>query len=198
MWMPHLTSAIAGFGFIYAFYFAIASIEIWLLFRGEVIQRAQNSTGILKILYRLATLGVTDMSEERVAVDRKLSRVLSIVGIPTVCVLVGYVGFIFGALKSNPWWSTSLMPVIFIVSAMASGIAVCLVVYVAICKFKKIQIDMNCLHALVKYLFGFLVIDLSLELLQLLVLFYEADSHIEALQLLVTQKLMYTLVWDKS
>jgi formate-dependent nitrite reductase membrane component NrfD len=40
------------------------------------------------------------------------------------------VGFIFGSVKANPWWSTPLMPVVFLFSAMVSGIAAVMVLYV--------------------------------------------------------------------
>jgi len=50
------------------------------------------------------TVGVTDVSEPAVQLDHKLGHILSIVGIPSAFLLHGYVGFIFGSVKANPWW----------------------------------------------------------------------------------------------
>jgi len=70
----------------------------------------------------------------------------------------GYVGFIFGSIKANPWWSTVLMPVIFLFSAMVSGIALVMFLYMAVSWVRKVKIDMNCLDEVGKYLFYVLVL----------------------------------------
>ncbi|NIM47934.1 MAG: polysulfide reductase, partial [Gemmatimonadales bacterium] len=54
-------------------------------------------------------------------------KILASVGIPSAFILHGYVGFIFGSLKANPWWSTPLMPIIFLLSAIVSGMALLIV-----------------------------------------------------------------------
>ena len=41
-------------------------------------------------------------------------------------------GFVFGSLKSREWWSSDLMPVIFLFSAIISGTALVIVLYVLI------------------------------------------------------------------
>ena len=38
--------------------------------------------------------------------DRKLGYIITVIGIPSAFILHGYVGFIFGSIKANPWWST--------------------------------------------------------------------------------------------
>ena len=75
------------------------------------------------------------------ALDQKITRVLAAIGIPMACLLHGYVGFLFGALKANPWWSTPLMPVIFLFSAMVSGIALLIVLYQIAMKLKGMPIE---------------------------------------------------------
>ena len=52
--------------------------------------------------------------------------ILAGIGIPVACFLHGYAGFIFGSVKANALWMTPLMPVIFIMSAIVSGIALCI------------------------------------------------------------------------
>ena len=62
--------------------------------------------------------------------DERATRILAAVGIPVALFLHGYAGFIFGSVKANALWMTPLMPVIFIVSAVVSGIAFCLLTYI--------------------------------------------------------------------
>ena len=70
-------------------------------------------------------------------VDDRVGWVVTLIGIPSAFLLHGYVGFIFGTVKANPWWSSPLMPVVFIFSAMVSGIAIVLLVYMAMMKIRQ-------------------------------------------------------------
>jgi Ni/Fe-hydrogenase subunit HybB-like protein len=107
---PNFSSAMAGFGLLYSSYFIVVLLEIWFVFRADIIQSAIASSGIKRRFYALLALGVYDLSETALETDRKITRVLAAIGIPMACLLHGYVGFLFGALKANPWWSTPLMP----------------------------------------------------------------------------------------
>ena len=64
---------------------------------------AQTISGWAGMLYRILSLGNREISKESLAVDDWLIRVLAIAGIPAACVLHGYVGFLFGAVRANPW-----------------------------------------------------------------------------------------------
>ena len=137
MFTPHFTSAMSGFGYIYSFYLLVVLLEIWFVFRPDIIARAKSSTGLMKALYWVLALGSMDDSEEALHIDHKITMVLAAIGIPSACTLHGYVGFLFGSLKSNPWWSTPLMPVIFLMSAIVSGIAILIVSYYIVMIIKK-------------------------------------------------------------
>ncbi len=75
--------------------------------------------------------------------DRKWIFALAVIGIPGAHGLHGYVGFMFGSLKSREWWSSDLMPVIFLFSAIISGVALLIVLYVLSCKMRKIPVDLG-------------------------------------------------------
>ena len=77
--------------------------------------------GLKRWLYRALTLGSNNISPARCAVDDQVGWVVTVIGIPSAFLLHGYVGFIFGSIKANPWWSTPLMPIVFLFSAMVSG-----------------------------------------------------------------------------
>ena len=165
MFTPHFTSAMSGFGYIYSFYLLVVLLEIWFVFRPDIIARAKSSSGPMKALYWVMALGSMDDSEEALRIDHKITLVLAAIGIPSACTLHGYVGFLFGSLKSNPWWSTPLMPVIFLMSAIVSGIAILIVSYYIVMIVKKQPVDNKCLQSMYGFLWGFFIIDLTLEFL---------------------------------
>ncbi len=167
MLTPHPSSAMAGFGFVYSLYGIVLILEILFLYRPVFVELMQTSTGIKKSIYKLLTLGVYDTSPEVLKSEHKIMSFLAAIGIPLACTLHGYAGFIFGGVKAVHWWFTPLMPVIFLLSASVSGIAGIILFYVIIAKYRKMEIDENCLKTLVKFLWGFLIADLVTEMLDL-------------------------------
>ena len=121
---PHATSAMAMFGYVYLWYLmAVLVFEIWLDYRRDIVLLSQQSKGLLRVIYKIMTLGSSNISERSLRIDEKVGWIVTLIGIPSAFLLHGYVGFIFGSIKANPWWSSPLMPVVFIFSAMVSGIA---------------------------------------------------------------------------
>jgi Ni/Fe-hydrogenase subunit HybB-like protein len=187
---PHTSSAMAMFGFVYLWYLmAVLLLEIWLDYRREIVALAQTTTGPLRYVYRALTLGSYDVSEEALRVDERASFIVTLVGIPSAFLLHGYVGFIFGSVKANPWWSTPLMPVVFLFSAIVSGIAVVLLLYMAIAWLRGRPLDMRCVDTIGRYLLYAFVIDFSLELLDLIHRIYEADESFRTLDFMVRTRL---------
>ncbi len=187
---PHTSSAMAMFGFVYLWYLmAVLLLEIWLDYRREIVAKAQSTRGPLGLLYRLLTLGSYDVSPEALRVDEKASFVVTLIGIPSAFLLHGYVGFIFGSVKANPWWSTPLMPIVFLFSAIVSGIALVLLLYMAITRLRGQTLDMPCVDTIARYLFYAFVIDFSLEMLDLIHRIYEADESFHTLDFMVKTRL---------
>jgi Ni/Fe-hydrogenase subunit HybB-like protein len=190
MFTPNPTSAMAGFGFIYSTYLLILAVEIWLLYRADFVVLSENARSpMMRRLYWLLALGVMDVSPEAKALDRKVMIFLASIGIPAACGLHGYVGFIFGAIKANPWWASPLMPVIFLLSAIVSGVAMVLVCYLVVQWVKGRAINGPCTFALIETAWYFLIIDVTLELLELLNHAYMANEDWVILKTLVTTKL---------
>ncbi len=194
MFTPKFTSAMSGFGYIYAFYTIIVALEIWFVFRPDIVRMAQESAGIKKACYSILALGAFDVSEKTLHLDHKITTVLAAIGIPSACVLHGYVGFLFGSLKSNPWWSTPLMPVIFLMSAIVSGIAILIVAYALVMKLKGRAPDDTCMQSLCSFLWGFFIIDVTLELLELLTMAYEGEESWGIIAQLIGGKLQLSYV----
>src|SRR6202008_285685 len=174
---PHRTSAMAMFGFVYLWYLmAVLVLEIWLDYRREIVVLSQSSRGWKRAIYRVMTLGSTNISERALAIDEKAGWLITVIGIPSAFLLHGYVGFIFGSVKANPWWSTPLMPVVFIFSAMVSGIALVMLLYMLVTGARRRAIDMKCVDTIARYLFNIFLIDFSLERLDLIPRRYDSDA----------------------
>jgi predicted membrane protein len=187
---PHTTSAMAMFGFVYLWYLMIVLLlEIWLDYRKDLVLARRASTGIRRLMYTVLTLGSDNISEASLRIDDRLGRIITIIGIPSAFLLHGYVGFIFGSVKANPWWSTPMMPIVFLFSAIVSGIAAVMVLYVAISKVRGTAVDMLCVDTIAKYLFYAFLIDFSLELLDLVHRIYEADESFRTLDFMVKTRL---------
>jgi Ni/Fe-hydrogenase subunit HybB-like protein len=135
------------------------------VFRADNVARAQHSTGLARTFYRTVTLWSDDVSPNARAIDSKLLLFLAIVGIPSAHGLHGYIGFVYGSLKARQWWESDLMPVIFLFSAIVSGIALLMVLYVLTSKLRRVPIDHACLKGLMYALWGFLMFTVILEAL---------------------------------
>jgi Ni/Fe-hydrogenase subunit HybB-like protein len=187
---PHTESAMAMFGFVYLWYLmAVLVLEIWFDYRKELVLTWRSSTGWTKRFYGALSLWSDDISPAALALDDKLGRIITVIGIPSAFLLHGYVGFIFGSIKANPWWSTPLMPVVFLFSAIVSGVAAVMLVYMALATIRKIPIDMKCVDTVAKYLLYAFLVDFSLELLDLIHRLYEADESFRALDFMVKTRL---------
>jgi len=187
---PHRSSAMAMFGFVYLWYLmAVLLLEIWLDYRRDIVLKSQSATGISGLLYRVLTLGSHNINERPLRIDDRLGYIITLIGIPSAFLLHGYVGFIFGSVKANPWWSSPLMPIVFIFSAMVSGIAAVMLLYMISTRLRGRELDIRCLDKIAQYLFYTFVIDFSLEMLDLLQRIYEADESFRSLDFMVHTRL---------
>lgn len=187
---PHLTSAMAMFGFVYLWYLlAVLVFEIWLDYRKDIVLLSRSTTGWRRQMYRVMTLGSSNISPGSIEVDDRVGWLITLIGIPSAFLLHGYVGFIFGSIKANPWWSTPLMPVVFLFSAMVSGIALVLLVYMFLTWSRQQSIDMRCVDTVARYLLYTFIIDFTLEMLDLIHRIYEADESFRSLDFMVHTKL---------
>ncbi len=192
---PHATSAMAMFGYVYLWYLmAVLVLEIWLDYRRDIVLWSQQSKGLLRVIYKIMTLGSSNISERSLAIDERVGWIVTLIGIPSAFLLHGYVGFIFGSIKANPWWNSPLMPVVFIFSAMVSGIAAVMLLYMGITKLRKKMIDIRCVDSIAMYLFYIFIIDFSLEMLDLIHRIYEADESFRSLDFMVHTKLFLSQI----
>ena len=191
---PQLGSAMAMFGFVYLWYLmAVLLLEIWFEYRKDLIVWSKGGKAPMKWIYRGLSLFSSDISEAAVAFDKKAIKVITVIGIPSAFILHGYVGFIFGSVKANPWWSSVLIPIVFLMSAIVSGIALVIFLYMVITPLRGEGINMRCLDKITSYLFYAVIVDFTLEALDFLHRLYESEESIKILLKLVTDKLFVSL-----
>jgi predicted membrane protein len=66
--------------------------------------------------------------------------------------------------------------------------------YILICKLNGWRVDQTCVRALGKYLWGFMIVAVSLELLEVLSIAYKQTEEWEVLEHLITDKLFISYV----
>jgi Ni/Fe-hydrogenase subunit HybB-like protein len=192
---PNVQSAMAMFGFVYAWYLmAVLLLEIWFDYRKDLIIWAQNGKGLKKWIHKAISLFSSDVSEQAVQFDKKAVKTITIIGIPSAFLLHGYVGFIFGSVKANPWWSSVLMPIVFLFSAIVSGIALVMIIYMVSTLLRGKELDMPCLDKLASFLFYAMIIDFSLEALDFIQRIYESEESIHILSSLISERLFVSLI----
>ncbi|MFN4132240.1 MAG: NrfD/PsrC family molybdoenzyme membrane anchor subunit [Caldimicrobium sp.] len=210
---PHFTSAIAAFGIVFSTYAAIVASELWFIYRKYFVETSLNlktkkdktfTETVKYFIMTILTLGSYDISENTLKRDHKATKILSGIGIPVACFLHGYAGFIFGSVKANALWMTPLMPVIFIMSAVVSGIALCMLTYILTMELRKIKaskpgipynireeikaVELREIQTTTKYLIFFMILAISLELLDLVFRGYTAVKSWEILRTVIYEK----------
>jgi predicted membrane protein len=217
MLTPHFTSAIAAFGIVFSTYGMIVASELWFVYRAYFVETALELRAIpdrnfvqhfRHLLYSVLTLGAMDTSHEALEKDERAVKILAGIGIPVACFLHGYAGFIFGSVKANALWMTPLMPVIFICSAVVSGIALCIITYIVTMEIRKFltawkrrgkpyllpsgeelqSAEVQVVTMTCKYLVMFLVLAITLELLDLIFRGYTAVKSWDILRSVIYGK----------
>ncbi len=119
--------------------------------------------------------------------DIKRTKIFGLIGIPLALLVHGYTGFILALGKARVLWNTAIMPPIFLVSAMVSGIAMMILV-VIIKDFvlqRKKEPDRALIYALGKFLVASIVLDLILIGMDLSVLLTSTTEAYRAAILLL-------------
>lgn len=160
---PHIPwSPLGDFTAIWLTYVVLMVAETYIAFRRVNARRALGS-GWRAQLSRVLALGNRDLSESAHRRDAKVLMVLSAIGILLAFLFHGYIGFVFGAIKARAIWATPLMPIMFIISAIVSGVALMYLVYVLTSAFYRRPRDPAIERSLLAYLLAFILLDAFLD-----------------------------------
>ena len=118
----------------------------------------------------------------------KLTKFFGRLGIPLALMVHGYTGFILSFAKAHALWRSSMMPILFLTSAMVSGLAMMILVTIIKDRFfsESGEINRDLLSELGSMLLWFLVFDLFLSFSDLGVHYFSEAESMETARLFFT------------
>ncbi len=117
-WNP--SSELAWECLFYTAYIVVIVGELFLLLRPRLAERGQEPTPWAP-LYRLLAFSNGVLGDAWRAKAARWVKILGLIGIPVAIGVHGGTGAIFAVAKARPNWFSGLFPIIFLVSALASG-----------------------------------------------------------------------------
>ncbi len=125
---------------------------------------------VILLIVELVFLLRKKTSPVRVEKDKKVIKILGILGIPIALIVHGGTGAVFAVTKGQEYWFSGLFPLIFIISALASGGALIAAIYAFL--GKKDSKHTTATRSIAKIAAWFLIFDLALIGLEFLVTRY--------------------------
>ena len=181
---PNFQSPMAWMIWLYSTYMVLLIVEMWFLLRRD-LAAGKSQPGLRGAVYSALSLGSADTSEEGATRDRKVVRVLATIGVPVAIMFHGGVGALFGVVAARPMWNSGLFPILFLLSALASGGA--LLTLVSAVFQDGWTRNRETVLALGKMVLGLLLLDALFQFSEILVAFYGGvPDHIAGLQLMLS------------
>ena len=179
---PNFKSAMAWMIWLYTAYFVLLAVEMWFLLRRDLAAGAQG-TGFRAKFYKVLSFGTKNISDESVTRDRKVVKVLATIGVPVAIMFHGGVGALFGVVAARPGWNSGLFPILFLLSALASGGAMLMLV-LAIFQGGWHR-NSEAIVSLGRMVLGLLILDVIFQASEWLVAGYgNVPGHVEGLKLI--------------
>jgi Ni/Fe-hydrogenase subunit HybB-like protein len=185
---PQWHSVLAWEIWFYNAYIVILILELWFLLRCDLSHWAKATGGRAGKLYGWLCFGFRcpQTTTELAHCQRRTLRwlkALGIVGIPVALGVHGGTGAIFAVVKSRPEWYSPIFPLVFIISALASGGG--LLLFLRVFVAPEPEKDREILPDVARLVAGFLIFDLLLLFLEFLVGLYGGiPDHVEPYRLM--------------
>ncbi|MFA9518234.1 NrfD/PsrC family molybdoenzyme membrane anchor subunit [Halopenitus sp. H-Gu1] len=193
-----VTSALSWEVHAYVAYIGVLVTELYFAMRYDLARVAESETGIRARLSGLLTLGRRATTEASRAVDQTWLKRTGILGIPLAIFLVhGGTGVLFAVSKARPYWNSGLFPIIFVVSAVLSGTALVMLLYVLRTRlFDDEPVDRNLLDRLAVLLAVFIVTDVALTSIEALVAISSMHPHeLETWSIIMFGEMSWSFWW---
>ena len=193
-----LTSALSWEVHAYVAYIGILVTELYFSMRIDLARVAERTSGLRERFYAALALGRLDTSEESEAFDQRWLKRAGIVGIPLAIFMVhGGTGVLFAVSKARPYWNSGLFPVIFVISALLSGTALVMVIYVLRTRlFDGDSVDPDLLDRLAQLVIGFIIIDAALTAIETFIAIASVHPHeIETWQVIMYGPMSWSFWW---
>lgn len=193
----HDTSPMSWGVFLLTSYPLLIALEMFFVFRSRCVQRSLATSGLSKFFYRFLALGSTQVTAQTTARDHKISKILGTIGIPTALAVHGYTGYILGVVRARALWHTSLMPLIFLLSAMVSGIALIMLLTWFMVRDDQEKVNWPLMDRLGILLAWSIIGDLTLRLLWYSIgIFYSSASFQEVGSFIFGRNFMESVVLE--
>jgi Ni/Fe-hydrogenase subunit HybB-like protein len=192
---PQFNSVLAWEIWFYLAYTALLLGELWLLMRCDLARWATEARDWRTRTYSVLSLGFRHPASDadKAELARRTQRwlmVLGIIGIPLALGVHGGTGAIFAVVKARPAWYSPIFPLVFIVSALASGGG--LLLFLRALVVPQPDKDKEILPALARLTGAFLVADLLLLGLEFLTGLYGGiPDHVEVYRLITSGPFWY-------
>jgi len=193
-----LTSALSWEVHAYVAYIAILVTELYFSMRIDLARVADRTSGLRETFYGALTLGRRATSEESQAFDHRWLKRAGIVGIPLAIFMVhGGTGVLFAVSKARPYWNSGLFPVIFVISALLSGTALVMMIYVLRTRlFDGESVDPDLLDRLAQLVIGFIIVDAALTAIETFIAIASVHPHeIETWQVIMYGPMSWSFWW---
>ena len=190
----NVTSILAWEIHFYVVYILLLVVELYIAMREDLVRLSAIDNGIKGKVARLLTFKNSTINDYTKKRDHKWMKILGIIGIPLAILGVhGGTGAIFAVVSARPSWNSGIFPIIFVVSAMVSGTALLLAIYVIKSKVTKQPIDKEMVVSLAKMMVAFLFIDLLLQFYDYLVGLYSlADVQLQGLSTMMASSFSWS------
>jgi molybdopterin-containing oxidoreductase family membrane subunit len=172
-WNP--TSVLAWESALYTAYTGIILAELYLVLKPRLAQRVAAGGPMARVSRWLSLGGELPGPRWHTSAARWM-KVLGIIGIPVAIGVHGGTGAIFAVVKSRPTWYTGLFPIVFLVSALASGGAL-LTFLTAVTSRLPPERKLDLVRGLARLTIAIVALDLLLIASETLVTFYGGIPH---------------------
>ncbi|MFQ5803186.1 MAG: NrfD/PsrC family molybdoenzyme membrane anchor subunit [Candidatus Methylomirabilales bacterium] len=132
-------------------YLLLCSALLYFSARAELVRRRGNDPQ-WRWAVRLFTLGRTSLSPPARRWDRWCLRTLAIISIPGAVALHSVTAWIFGLVKGQPGWNTTILAPLFIASALVSGLAAVILAVILGRRLFALTVDEQVIQTLARYL----------------------------------------------
>ncbi|MBI5916025.1 MAG: polysulfide reductase NrfD [Bacteroidetes bacterium] len=156
----NITSVMSWMGFFYTLYMVIIGLEIYLVTKND-FQKAS---------------GKPSLPVETLKKFKRWMFILGVIGIPVALFVHGGVGSIFAVAKARPNWFGPILPIIFIISALASGGGLLTFLSSFLLKVPEKQ-KLGIIQTIAFITVGFLLFDYFLLGAEILTTFYGGMPH---------------------
>ena len=169
---------------------AVMLLKSYFLFRRDFIERAKEG-GLFGSIAKALTFGATNVDPE--ADDRRV-KFWAAVSIPVAMFFHAYVGFLMSAMHSMPLWGTSILLLVFLISAVVSGIGTTMLLYIVGQSILGEKIDVEALRVPTLVMAAFAGFDLFVLFIEYVSEWYWNTAEWPLIAMAIKANLIFYLI----